>query len=164
LTLRPGEDIEDLFLRKEVDALLLPTPPKLFQKRDPRIRRLFPDCVNEIRKYFNQTKIFPITHTVVMNKSVWKDKPWTATSLVDAFKTAQTHCTDFYTDFKRLSLVQTIFILEEERNLFGPDPWAHGLEINRHGLEKFVRYAREQGFITYEPKLEELFAANTLTT
>ncbi len=162
LTLRAHEDIEELLLKREVDALLLPTPAKLFQKRDPRIRRLFPDCLGEVRKYFGKTNIFPITHTVVMSEALWKDKPWTAESLVEAFKTTQTECTKFYSDPRRLSVVQAPFILEDERATFGPDPWAQGIEPNRHVLETFVRYAHEQGFIDDQPKLEDLFAANTL--
>jgi 4,5-dihydroxyphthalate decarboxylase len=162
LTLRPDEDIEELLLKGEVDALLLPTPAKLFQRRDPRIRRLFPDCSGEIRSYFGQTKIFPITHTVVMNEALWKEKPWAAESLVEAFKAAQAECARFYSDPKRLSLVQSPFILEDERATFGPDPWAHGIEPNRHVLETFVRYAQQQGFIERELRLEDLFAGNTL--
>ncbi len=163
LTFRAGEDIEALLLHREVDALLLPVTPQLFQQRDPRIRRLFPDCPGEVRNYFDKTGIFPITHTVVMSEALWRDKPWTAESLVEAFKSAQTECAKFYSDSKRLSIVQAPFILEEERATFGPDPWAHGMEPNRHVLETFVRYAHEQGYIENRPKLEDLFAANTLS-
>jgi 4,5-dihydroxyphthalate decarboxylase len=163
LVQRLGSDIEDLLLKGEVDALLLPTPAKLFQKQDPRIRRLFPDCLSEIRTHFQKTNIFPITHTVVMSEALWKEKPWVAPNLVEAFNICQSKCNQFYADPKRLSLVEAPFILEQEKRIFGADPWAHGIDANRHILETFVRYAREQGFISYEPKIEELFAPNTLS-
>ncbi|MBI4529193.1 MAG: ABC transporter substrate-binding protein [Deltaproteobacteria bacterium] len=161
VTVREGDDVEQLLLNREVEAILLPVLPKLFRQRDPRIRRLFPDCLNEIRNYYRETKIFPITHTVVMNQALWKRNPWTAKSLVEAFKAAQAECIQSYTDPKYLTLVQAPFILEDERAAFGPDPWAQGLEPNRHVLETFVRYAHEQGYIDHRPTLEELFAKNT---
>jgi 4,5-dihydroxyphthalate decarboxylase len=163
VTIRAGKDTEEMLLDREIDALLLPTPAKLFQKGDPRIRRLFPDCLGEIRKYFCNTKIFPITHTVVMNKALWTKKPWMAHSLVEAFEAAQAECARFNSDFRRLSLVEAPFILEHERATFGPDPWVQGIKPNRHILETFIRYAHEQGYIPYQPKIEQLFAENTLS-
>ena len=50
-------------------------------------------------------------------------------------------------------------ILEEEEEIFGMDPWVHGLTAeNQIVLEKFVQYAQEQGYIPYRPKLSDLFA------
>ena len=49
------------------------------------------------------------------------------------------------------------FSKEEERQ-FGQNPWAHGLEPNRSVLKKFVQYAHEQGYISSEPALDDLFA------
>lgn len=163
VTLRAGEDAEEMLVNREIDALLLPIPAKLFQRGDPRIRRLFPDCLGEIRNYFCESRIFPITHTVVMSKALWTHKPWMAQSLVEAFKAAQAECARFNSDPRRLSLVEAPFVLEHEMATFGPDPWVQGIGPNRHVLETFVRYAHEQGYIEYRPKLEQLFAENTLT-
>ena len=162
VTLRHGEDLEKMLLNREIDALLLPKPSNLFQAGDPRIRRLFPDCLGEIHKYFSVSKIFPITHTVVMGRDLWTKKPWTAPALVEAFKTAQAESNRFNSDFRRLSIVEAMFVLEHQRAIFGPDPWIQGVEPNRHVLETFVRYAHQQGYIEYPPKIEQLFAENTL--
>jgi hypothetical protein len=52
-----------------------------------------------------------------------------------------------------------VLILEEEEEVFGDNPWGHGLTPeNQVVLEKFVQYAHEQGYISYRPKLEDLFA------
>jgi hypothetical protein len=41
----------------------------------------------------------------------------------------------------------TVLILEEEEEIFGKNPWAHGLTPeNQVVLEKFVQYAEEQGY------------------
>jgi 4,5-dihydroxyphthalate decarboxylase len=53
----------------------------------------------------------------------------------------------------------TVLILEEEEEIFGDNPWAHGLTPeNQVVLEKFVQYAEEQAYIPYRPKLSDLFA------
>ena len=47
---------------------------------------------------------------------------------------------------------------------FGDDPYPYGFEINRAALEKLVTYSTEQGLTKTRAVLEELFAAETLTT
>jgi hypothetical protein len=52
-----------------------------------------------------------------------------------------------------------LLIMEEEEEIFGDNPWGHGLTAeNQVVLDKFVRYAQEQGYIPYRPKLDDLFA------
>ncbi|HJX09890.1 MAG TPA: hypothetical protein VJ733_05255 [Candidatus Binatia bacterium] len=52
-----------------------------------------------------------------------------------------------------------VLILEEEQEIFGANPWGHGLTPeNQVVLETFVQYAEEQGYIPYRPQLGELFA------
>ena len=52
-----------------------------------------------------------------------------------------------------------VLILEEEEEVFGKNPWGHGLTPeNQVVLEKFVQYANEQGYIPNRPALSELFA------
>jgi 4,5-dihydroxyphthalate decarboxylase len=52
--------------------------------------------------------------------------------------------------------------MEKEREILGNDPWAYGLEANRHILETLVQYAHEQGLIKKRPELSSLFAPGTL--
>src|SRR4030042_4282747 len=153
---RPGADMEELLLEGEIDCLFSPVVPEAFRRGDPKIRRLFPNCKAEFEMYFSKTGIFPITHTVVMRKSLWEREPWVAEQLFNAFQEAQRQCEDFhYADPKHLTFPRAIFILEEERAAFGPDPWIHGLRSNRHIIEAFVRYAQEQGYISRLPTLED---------
>jgi len=42
--------------------------------------------------------------------------------------------------------------------VFGKDPWEYGLtEKNQHNLETLVRYSHQQGLISREIPLHELF-------
>jgi hypothetical protein len=58
-----------------------------------------------------------------------------------------------------LAFPNAVLILEEEEETFGENPWAHGFTTeNQIVLEKFVEYAQEQGYISYRPKVSNLFA------
>ncbi len=154
-----GEATEALLLRGAIDALIPPNIPPSFRQRDPRIRRLFQEPRRTITEYFRQTKIFPSTHTLVVRQSLFDEHPWLAASLLKAFTEAENLCRKSYDYAKRLAFPSAVLILEEEEELFGGNPWAHGLTPeNRIVLEKFVEYAHEQGYIPYRPPLSELFA------
>jgi 4,5-dihydroxyphthalate decarboxylase len=150
---------EALLLRGEIDALIPPNIPASFRQRDPRIRRVFNEPRKTITDYFQKTRIFPITHTLVMRQALFDEHPWIAASLLQAFKEAEDLCRKSYDYAKRLAFPSAVLILEEEEELFGKNPWAHGLtEENSVVLKKFVQYAEEQGYIPYQPQLSELFA------
>jgi len=155
----PGE----LLLAGEVDAVLGPEAPIEYLKGDTRIRRIFPDARGECAQYFRDTGIFPTTHTVVMSEASWKAKKWVAEPLVNAFREAQRQTDAFlYANAKHSIFPDAVFYLEEERRVWGENPWPHGVAANRHTIETFVRYAHEQGYIDRRLAIEELFAENTL--
>jgi 4,5-dihydroxyphthalate decarboxylase len=141
-----NEDPEKLLLNGEIDALIAPNVPKSFRSGDKRIRRLFQRCRESIEDYFEKTKIFPITHTVVVREDLLLKEPWIAERVVHAFQEANDICRKEYEYPKRLSFPTSALILEEEERKFGKDPWAHGLEANRHILETFMDYAVSQGY------------------
>jgi len=164
--LRPGEmsDIEKMLFNGEVDALFTPVLPDAVLRGDPRIRRLYPDCRAESRAYSKQTGFLPMTHTVVMSKRLWEREPWVAERMFSATSESQQQCLDFYrADPKHLAFCEMVYTQEEERAIYGADPWAHGVEANRSALETFIRYANEQGYIPRRPSVDEIFAANTLS-
>jgi hypothetical protein len=84
--------------------------------------------------------------------------PWLCRQLVVAFDEADRLCRLDYEYPKRFSFPTAVLFLEEEENRFGKTPWRHGVEPNRPVLEKFIEYARDQGYISRHPALDELFA------
>jgi 4,5-dihydroxyphthalate decarboxylase len=154
-----NQPTEQLLLRGEIDALIPPNIVPSFRARDPRIRRVFKDIRAAVNEYFRKTRIFPITHTLVVRQSLFDEHPWLASSLLDAFTEAEKLCRKSYDYAKRLAFPSAVLILEEEEETFGEDPWGHGLTPeNRVVLEKFVQYAHEQGYIPSRPPLADLFA------
>jgi 4,5-dihydroxyphthalate decarboxylase len=154
-----GEPSEGLLLRGEIDALIPPNIVPSFRAKDPRIRRVFKDPRATVNEYFRKTKIFPITHTLVVRQSLFDEHPWIVSSLLKAFDEAEELCRKSYDYAKRSAFPSAVLILEEEEELFGKNPWAHGLSPeNQVVIEKFVEYAKDQGYISYRPKLTDLFA------
>ena len=153
------EPTEALLLRGEIDALIPPNIVPSFRAGDPRIRRVFKDARATVNEYFRKTRIFPITHTLVVRQALFDERPWIVSSLLNAFTEAEKLCRESYDYAKRLAFPSAVLILEEEEELFGVNPWGHGLTPeNRVVLDKFVQYANEQGYIPNRPALSELFA------
>jgi 4,5-dihydroxyphthalate decarboxylase len=154
-----NEPTEQLLLRGDIDALIPPNIVPSFRAKDPRIRRVFKDARATVNEYFRKTGIFPITHTLVVRQSLFDENPWLVSSLLEAFTKAEELCRKSYDYAKRSAFPSAVLILEEEEELFGKNPWGHGLTLENRGvLEKFVQYANEQSYIPNRPALSDLFA------
>ena len=117
--LTQGEaDPEELLLNGEIDALITPNVPKSYRAGDPRIRRLFHACRESIMEYFEKTRIFPITHAVVVREQWLEKEPWIVAKLIKAFGEANSQCRNEYEYPKRLSFPTSVLMLEEEESAF----------------------------------------------
>ncbi|MGH7834815.1 MAG: hypothetical protein ACREQK_14315 [Candidatus Binatia bacterium] len=153
------KEVETLLLEGELDALIAANVPPSYRNSDPRIRRVFGDCGDAIRRYFGKTGIFPITHTLVVKESLLEKCPWITEKLIRAFDRADALTRQKYQYPKRFSFPTAVLLLEREEQAFGRNPWRHGLQANRVILEKFLEYAQGQGYVSYRPNLVDLFAS-----
>jgi len=129
---------------------------------NPNVKRLFQNPREVEASYFRSSKILPIMHVLAVQKS-----------LIDRHPNLPTQLFRVYTDAKRWaqrwrraipSLVEAWpnQYLSAEQEIFNCDPWAYGLEANRHVLEKFFAYCYAQGISGRTIAIEEIFHPSTL--
>ncbi|KAL9108866.1 MAG: hypothetical protein Q9227_006397 [Pyrenula ochraceoflavens] len=128
--------------------------------RAPHVKRLFPDFKNDEKLYYQQHKIFPIMHLVVIKRKLLQDNPWVATALFDALNESKNIA------LRRMKFMGSLRYmlpwlpseLDEIADVFGDDPWPYGVEPNRPTLEALVRFLHDQGMIREKMPVEDLFA------
>src|ERR1700704_6296347 len=79
--LSAGQTLEAMLEKGELDALFSIYLPKLFLEGSPRTPRLSRNFKQMEQDYSRRTRIFPIMHTVVIQKDVYRDFPGVAASL-----------------------------------------------------------------------------------
>jgi 4,5-dihydroxyphthalate decarboxylase len=167
LRVRPiGADqtLSDMLARGEIDALYTARTPSSFEDGSGRVRRLFEDFAAVEREYFRSTRIFPIMHTVVVRRDVYRRHPWVARSLQKAFTAAQQLAYDelAHTAALKTMLPWLVAHVEDTRREMGRDFWPYGLPRNRDTLDTFLRYSHAQGLARRRLAPEDLFAPETL--
>ena len=158
-----GKTLSRMLADGELDALVTARAPSTFHQEPDKVKRLFPDYVEAEKQYWKRTKIFPIMHTVVIRRDVYEKNPWVAQSLYKAFTAAKAKAYAMYAQTAAMSsmLPWTTAHAEEARREMGEDWWPYGLERNRHVLDTFLRYHREQGLSKRRLSAEDLFAPET---
>jgi 4,5-dihydroxyphthalate decarboxylase len=162
LELRSGKTPAQKLRDGDVDAIFSPRVPAEFQRGEPWIRRLFPDCQAEFQRLARRVGYVPVSHTIVMKKDLAERHPWIAVRLFEAFVAAQKSADECCQIEKMVSYVDSMFLLEQQKAAYGDDPYRHGFAPNRAVMETFVRYAHEQGYISRRIPVEELFVPETL--
>jgi 4,5-dihydroxyphthalate decarboxylase len=160
--LEPGQKIGAMLQRGEIDALMMPHPPKEALRGNGNIHRLFGDPKAEEIKYFRKNGYYPIMHLIAFKDDVLKKQPSLALSVMTAFDRAKEVCLEYYDDPNWSRFVWGRHLFEEERAAFGADPWPHGVKKNRANLERFIGYSLDQGLMEKKLEVEELFARSTL--
>jgi len=160
----PGQTLSSMLGRGDIDALYTARMPSSFRSGGGSVKRLFEDFPTVERSYFRRTGVFPIMHTVVVQRDVYDRDPWVAQSLYKAFCAAQQEA---YADLSETAALKTMLPwltahVEDTRREMGDDFWPYGLERNRRALTTFLRYSHEQGLAKLLLQPEQLFAPETL--
>jgi 4,5-dihydroxyphthalate decarboxylase len=155
--------IDQLLLDGELDALVMPHPPRAMMEGAPKVRRLFADARAAELAYYQQQGYWPIMHYIVFRNDVVERHPWLPRAMYDAFLQAKDKVADYYSDPNWSSLVWAPYYREEEAGLIG-DPWTHGLAANRVNISRFMAYSHEQGLTSGSLTPEQLFHPSVLDT
>jgi 4,5-dihydroxyphthalate decarboxylase len=162
----PTQTLSQMIAAGEIDALVTARAPSTFDTQPDKVQRLFPNYVEQEKAYYRRTKIFPIMHTVVIRRDVYRKDPWVAQSLYKAFVAAKAKALELYHQTAAMPAMLPWFVahVEDTRREMGDDWWPYGLAPNRHVLDTFLRYHHEQGLSKRRIAPEELFAKETLET
>jgi 4,5-dihydroxyphthalate decarboxylase len=158
----PGKKMGKMLQEGSIDALFVPHPPKEALEGVEGISRLFSDPKKAEAEYYRRNGFYPIMHIVVFKEAVLKNYSWAARSIMDAFDSAKEITREFYDDPNWSRLVWGRHLFEEERKLFGSDPWPNGVKRNRANLERFMSYSLDQGLMEKTMTVEGLFHSTTL--
>ena len=128
------------------------------------MRRLFPDFAGEEERYYAETGIFPIMHTVVLRRALYRQHPWLARALFKAFEAARRQTLDGIDETATLRYMLPWLHAEaaRTRRVLGADYWPYGVARNQAVLETFLRYSAEQGLARGGLGPADLFAPETL--
>jgi 4,5-dihydroxyphthalate decarboxylase len=160
LTPRPDATLQSLLLDGDIDAIITAQPPASFVNDDGRVRRLLREPRAAEERYFRETGIFPIMHTIALRRDAYDADPWIARNFMTAFQEAKRRSYARLVDAMspRLPLPWSADDFGRANAVVGPDPYAYGVEANRVTLEALLRYAHTQGVASRLLEVEELFA------
>lgn len=151
----------------ELEAMITDiSDTKMFEnlEQNPKIKRLFPDYVQEDLDLYNDTGIFTPVHMIVMSRKLDRERPDLAGKFYAAFEKAKALAyDDILSDRGGFSVVYLREQLKEQMAKWG-DPSKYGIKANRTTIDAFIKYNVDQGMIRQAPNYAEIFAAGTLNT
>jgi 4,5-dihydroxyphthalate decarboxylase len=159
--------LNDLLLSGEIDAIISARPPIAFTNGDSRIRRLFVDSRSAEERYFKDTGIFPIMHTVAIRRDAYEANRWIARNLFVALQEAKNRSVARMLDLTAAHVPvpwAADLAVQAGHNLVFADGnyWPYGVIPNRTTLEAFLRFAYDQGTCHRKLSVEEIFAEEAL--
>jgi len=152
-----NKSVETMLAEGDLDALI---HSDLIEGlgEDKRIGRLFEDYKAEEIGYFRKTQIFPIMHVMGIRKEIIDRHPWVPVNLFNAFEQAKMLAMKRMENPRIVPLAWYREAWEEQEAILGSDPWQYGVgERNANNMRTLVGYSHEQGLISRDIPLDELF-------
>ena len=151
----------------ELDAIITDiSDTKMFDNLEshPKVRRLFPNYVQDDEQLYRETGIFTPVHMIVMSRKLDRERPDFAAKFYAAFEKAkELACDDTLSDRGGFSVVYLRERMKEQMKSWG-DPWKYGIRSNKSTIDAFIKYNVEQGMIRAAPSYAKIFAAGALET
>lgn len=158
----PGLDVFQMLCSGDLDCVIYPSIPRAFLKADGPVRTLLADPKTAEIKFFQQTGIFPIMHTVVIRAGVLERYPWVAVNLLDAFRQSKDLAFETMLNPRSVSLAWFEEARVEQLEVLGADPWRYNFRDNIDQLERMIRWSNEQAMSAGMPSAASLFAPSTI--
>jgi 4,5-dihydroxyphthalate decarboxylase len=126
------------------------------------VKRLFENPRDVEVSYYRATRILPIMHVLALRRDLAEARPDLPEKLFRVYCEAKHWAQSWRRAIPSLAEAWPNHYLTEEKEIFHGDPWAYGLEANRHVLEKFLDYCYAQGISARAIAATELFHPSTL--
>jgi len=147
----------------QVDALGITESQLATLLADQSVKRLFANPREVEASYYRKTKILPIMHVLALQRSLADKHPELPAKLFRLFVDSKCWAQRWRRAIPSLVEAWPNHYLDEERKVFDSDPWAYGVEANRHVLDRFLGYCHAQGISAKTIAPEELFHPTTLS-
>jgi 4,5-dihydroxyphthalate decarboxylase len=132
---------------------------------NPRLRKLFADDGKSVVfEYYRRTGFFQPNHHVIVQNRILRQHPWVALELYDAFRRSKEMA------YERARRQQSAYLYfpgkdaEEQRAVFGEDPYPLGLAAMGRNIERAIAGSLEQGLLTRPLQLADIYYHTTLKT
>jgi 4,5-dihydroxyphthalate decarboxylase len=152
-----GKNLVDMLLADELDALMIPFPPRGSFGKERPFAHLFRDFRAEEQAYFARVGYCPGIHVAALRRSVFEQDPTIALRLYAAFEASKHR---WRADRRMLSDTTPWVLqeLEETAALLGEDWQPYGVEPNRQMLATFCDEQLAQGLVSEPLNPDTAFA------
>ncbi len=127
-----------------------------------KVKPVFPDRIAEGSRFFKEHGFIPANHTYVIRGDVYREHPWVALNLYNAFVRSKDASVQSLNRRMPTNLVFGREYMEQTREVFGSDPYPYGVKANEQMLTTLIEYSHEQGLTKKKAKIDEMFAPITL--
>jgi len=132
---------------------------------NPRLRKLLVDNGKAVvSEFYRKTGFFHANHHVIVQNRILHDYPWVALELVNAFQRSKEMA------YERARRQESTYLYfpgkdrEEQRAIFGEDPYPLGLAAMGRNIERAIQGSLEQGLLTKPLRLDQIYFRTTLKT
>ena len=157
-------NLPSLLCSGEIDALFYSRTPQPPKSISPNFRRLFRDSQRQEVQFFERNGYWPIMHLITIKNDALDLYPDLPLELQKIFDASYKLSLDYFFDPNWTRLASGKFAVEEEQTNFGVDLWRNGVAANKTNLDRFVKYAYDQGLIERKLDITDLFHESVTDT
>lgn len=132
---------------------------------NPNIRKLLPDDGKSVvYEYYRKTGCFHSNHHVIVQNRILREHPWVALELFKALQQSKEVA------FERARRAQPAYLyfsgsdFQDQASVLGEDPYPIGIRAMGNNVRRAIQASLEQGLLTTQLQLEDIYFRTTLDT